>query len=68
MIVSRRTYLLVLVLAAAVPLGVTALATTSPWDPWLWWLSLGAYFGVLGWLRPTGGYRCWPSRPPRFNG
>lgn len=61
MIVSRRTYLLVSVLAAVVPLGVAALATTSPW---LWWGALGAYLGLLGWLRPTGGYRCWPSRPP----
>jgi hypothetical protein len=65
MMVSRRTYLLVSVLAAVVPIGVAALATTSwPWQPWLWWGSLAAYLGLLGWLRPTGGSRCWPSRPP----
>jgi hypothetical protein len=66
MIVSRRTYLLVSLLGAAVPIGVAALVTTSPWEPWLWWGALGAYFGFLGWLRPIGGYRCWPSRPPRL--
>jgi hypothetical protein len=64
MIVSRRTYLLVSLLGALVTIAVAALVTTSPWDPWLWWSSLGAYFGLLGWLRPASGLRCWPSRPP----
>jgi len=62
------TYLLVSVLGAVVPIGVAASVTSSPWDPWLWWGSLGLYFGVLGWLRPIGGYRCWPLRPPRTRG
>jgi hypothetical protein len=65
MIVSRRNYLLVSLLGAAVPIAVAAWATTSPWQPWLWWGALGAYLGLLGWLRPTGGYRCWLSRSLR---
>ena len=66
MMVSRRTYLVVSALGAVVPIGIAALATTAPWQPWLWWGALGAYLGVLGWLRPTGGYCCWPMRPPRI--
>jgi hypothetical protein len=68
MMVSRRTYLLVSLLGAVVPIGVAALSTSLPWDPWLWWGALGTYLGVLGWLRPTGGYHCWPSRAPGSRG
>lgn len=64
MIVSRRTYLLVSLLGAVVLIVVAALVTGPPWRPLLWWGSLGAYIGFLGWLRPAGGYRCWPSRQP----
>jgi hypothetical protein len=54
--VSRRTYLLISLLGAVAPIGVAALVTTSPWEPWLWWGALGVYLGVLGWLRPIGRY------------
>lgn len=53
MMVSRRTYLLVSILGAVVPIGVAALATTAPWLLWLWWGVLGAYLGELGWLPPV---------------
>ena len=66
MMVSRRTYLLVSALAAVVPIGVAALASTAPCCHSCG--ALGAYLGVLSWLRPTGGYGCWPSRSPGGRG
>ena len=55
MIVSRRTYLLV-ILAGLAATGAVAAVASSPWP---WWLSIGGLFALLGWLRPVGGYRCW---------
>jgi hypothetical protein len=55
MIVSRRTYLLVMLLGVAATGAVAAVADTAlPW-----WIAMGAWLGLLAWLRPAGGYRCW---------
>jgi hypothetical protein len=55
MIVSRRTYLLAALLGIAATGAVAAVASS----PWLWWLSMGGLLGLLAWLRPAGGRRCW---------
>jgi hypothetical protein len=56
MIVSRRTYLLATLLGMAATGAVAAVTDTAlPW-----WLSMAGLFGLLAWLRPAGGYRCWP--------
>jgi hypothetical protein len=54
MIVSRRTYLLVVLLGIAATGAVAAVASS----PLPWWLSMGGLLALLGWLRPAGGYRC----------
>jgi hypothetical protein len=55
MIVSRRTYLLAMLLGVAATGAVAAVADTAlPW-----WMAMGAWLGLLAWLRPAGGRRCW---------
>jgi hypothetical protein len=64
MIGSRRLYLLVALLGAVVPSAIAALVDTAPWEPWLWWLSIGLYLGVLGWLRPSAATVAGPRGRP----